>query len=159
MVFIRYLICLGFQMKGWLVLGSFLRGVVPQIGFKNALNTMGLNLSLSEMLELYNRLDRNGTESARHQWDFMDLLNHFWDGGNIGKIWENTRFPNITPEFWAGFPRLAMNLGRFAGSLLFRFICTFVAASSGHGHQDSICMHLPFRSLTCRIPQLTVMQV
>lgn len=37
---------------------------MPQIGFKNALNTMGLNLQLSEMLELYNRqrnrLDING---------------------------------------------------------------------------------------------------
>ena len=88
---------------------------------------------------------RNGTESARHQWDFMDLLNHFWDGGKRGEIWEYAPIL-YTPDFWAGFPRLAMNLGRFAGSLLFRIIRTFVAASSGHGHQDSICMHLPFRS-------------
>lgn len=28
---------------------------MPQIGFKNALNTMGLNLSITEMLDLYNR--------------------------------------------------------------------------------------------------------
>lgn len=48
------------------------RGVVPQIGFKNALNTMGLNLSLSEMLELYNRYRTPENHFCYH--DFcMDL--------------------------------------------------------------------------------------
>eukprot|EP00435_Cladocopium_sp_Y103_P029060 s826_g7.t1 len=48
------------------------RGVVPQIGFKNALNTMGLNLSLSEMLDLYNRYRTPENHFCYH--DFcMDL--------------------------------------------------------------------------------------
>ena len=53
------------------------RGVVPQIGFKNALNTMGLNLSITEMLDLYNRrpggVDVLGEMSA----GLLDLFNRF----------------------------------------------------------------------------------
>ena len=60
------------------------RGVVPQIGFKNALNTMGLHLQLSEMLELYNRL---GTE--RNRLDINGILWICWIifgmGGKGGK--------------------------------------------------------------------------
>lgn len=45
-------------------------GVVPQIGFKNGLNTMGLNLSLDDMQDLFNRCCGRALCGWKH-----DLLN------------------------------------------------------------------------------------
>ena len=47
-------------------------GVVPQIGFKNGLNTMGLNLSLDDMQDLFNRC----CGRALCVWKY-DILNQF----------------------------------------------------------------------------------
>jgi len=48
------------------------QGVVPQIGFKNGLNTMGLNLSLDDMQDLFNRYKTPENHFCYH--DFcMDL--------------------------------------------------------------------------------------
>ena len=47
-------------------------GVVPQIGFKNGLNTMGLNLSLDDMQDLFNRCSGRALGGWKH--DLLDQL-------------------------------------------------------------------------------------